>query len=241
MKSYLFDVDGTLTPPRESMTSLFSLSFLSWMTDKDVYLVAGSSKDYVDQQIPSSVLSRVSGVFCSMANELWQDGSLVYANDWKLPQEIQDYLYSFRKRSQYIENEFVPSVGPVIHRRTGMINFSVIGRDAESAAREAYFTWDNENQERASIAEGLETSFPEIEARVGGQISIDVQPKGNNKSLASKWIRENKGGEMVFFGDKCVQPGNDYDIVADIEANGDGEYHQVSGPDETRNLLEGMS
>jgi phosphomannomutase len=211
------------------------------MNDKDVYLVAGSSKDYVDQQIPSSVLSRVSGVFCSMANELWQDGSLVYSNDWELPQEIQDRVYSFRRMSQYIENEFVPSTGPVIHRRTGMINFSVIGRDADSAAREAYFAWDNENQERASITEQLETLFPDIEVRIGGQISIDIQPKGNNKSLASKWIRENKGGQMVFFGDKCTQPGNDYDIVADIEANGDGECHQVSGPDETQGLLAGIS
>jgi phosphomannomutase len=237
MKSYLFDVDGTITPPRESMDLDFVIHFLSWMEDKDVYLVAGSSKDYVYEQIPSSVLSRVSGIFCSMGNELWQNDALIYSNDWELPLEIKDYVYSLRRVSEYIENEFVPSVGPVIHYRTGMINFSIIGRDADSAAREAYFVWDNEHKERESLAEELEAKFPEIEVRVGGQISMDIQPKGNNKSLASKWIRENKGGEMVFFGDKCTQPGNDYDIVADLESNGDGESHQVSGPEDTKNLL----
>ena len=58
-----------------------------------------------------------------------------------------------------------------------------------------------------------------MEAKVGGQISIDIQPKGNNKTLSSKWIRENKTKDIVFFGDKCFEGGNDYDVSVDVLKN----------------------
>ena len=41
---YLFDVDGTLTPPMKKMESGGAMRFLNWMKDKQVYIVAGSDK-----------------------------------------------------------------------------------------------------------------------------------------------------------------------------------------------------
>jgi len=73
--------------------------------------------------------------------------------------------------------------------------------------------------------------------RLGGQISIDIQPIGNNKSLASKWIRDNVGGRMAFYGDKIEIGGNDYDLSQDILSNGDGECYKVKDPNETMSLL----
>ena len=75
---YLFDVDGTLTPPMSKMESGTAMRFLNWMREKEVYVVAGSDHRNVIKQLPASVLSRVEGVFCSSANELWKGDSLVY-------------------------------------------------------------------------------------------------------------------------------------------------------------------
>ena len=89
---YLFDVDGTLTPPMKKMESGCTMRFLDWMKDKQVYIVAGSDKKKVNQQLPASILHRVMGVFCSSANELWDQNTLIYKNDWTPSNDLLDYL-----------------------------------------------------------------------------------------------------------------------------------------------------
>ena len=39
--AYLFDVDGTLTPPMKTMRTETTRRFLRWMEGKNVYIVAG--------------------------------------------------------------------------------------------------------------------------------------------------------------------------------------------------------
>ena len=45
-----------------------------------------------------------------------------------------------------------------------------------------------------------------MEATIGGQISIDIYPKGKNKAQ----VLEDILGPITFFGDKCQPGGNDY-------------------------------
>ena len=47
---FLFDIDGTLTPPRQKMEGGYAMSFLSWMANKNVYLVTGSDRKKILQQ-----------------------------------------------------------------------------------------------------------------------------------------------------------------------------------------------
>ena len=60
MKIFLFDVDGTLTPARKTMDPEHARAFLSWMIagDRAVYMVSGSDRKKILQQISTSVLSR---------------------------------------------------------------------------------------------------------------------------------------------------------------------------------------
>jgi len=233
--SYLFDVDGTLTFPQERMQAGHVVSFLSWMENKDVYIVAGSGLDKVERQIASSILHRLEGLFCSMANELWVVNGkkeLIYRNEWKPPIELIANLCRFQMDSPYPVKK-----NNYLEHRAGMVNFSVAGRDSNMEERKAYFEWDKEYGERKNIVASLEDKYPNIEFRIGGEISIDVLAKGKNKSLASKYIRANIGSRMMYFGDKVHEGGNDYDIAEDIKANGDGEIFPVTGPDQTMKIL----
>ena len=233
---YLFDVDGTLTEPRRKMESSFTMSFLSWMEERSVFLVAGSDLDKVNQQVPSSVTKRCSGIFCSMGNEFWSNDLLIYRKEWKASIKLLDRLADIRKKSSYhIKN------GNWLEHRPGMINFSVAGRDSSLLDREEYYEWDKGKRERLSIVKDLSKEFPDLDFTIGGQISIDINPKGNNKSLASRWIRENLGGEMYFLGDSCYEGGNDYDIYLDIEENRDGEAFRVKSPQDTLKILEALN
>ena len=195
-KTYLFDIDGTLTEPRQKMDSSFSMQFLSWMVDKNVFFVTGSDKQKVDEQIPSSIMKRCRGVFCSMANEFWQNEELIYRNAFYPDPYLKEMLISFQMYTRFPIKPKLGGRGAIIEERPGMINFTTIGRNASVEERNKYYQWDQKNEERLHIAKEIEERFPNLEVRLGGQISIDIQPKGHNKSQASMWVREISGEEL---------------------------------------------
>ena len=76
--------------------------------------------------------------------------------------------------------------------------------------------------------------FPDIEASIGGQISIDIYEKGKNKAQVLNEIND----EIYFFGDKMDKGGNDYPIAARLkEENRKHTLFKVSNPNETWNIL----
>jgi phosphomannomutase len=231
--NYLFDVDGTLTDPREKMDCNFVFFFINWMRGKNVFLVAGSDIEKIQAQLPASILKRCKGIFCCMGNELWIENKLIYRNSWKPTVKLLDRLLDLLKSSPYPDKKTRWT-----ESRRGMLNFSIAGRDSNVAERKRYNKWDKETKERENIARVINKEFSNLEACLGGEISLDIQPKGHNKSLASKWIRENKGGSMVFIGDKTKKGGNDYAITEDLRLNKDGVSYNTSGAKKTQKILE---
>jgi phosphomannomutase len=231
-KNYLFDIDGTLTPPRLTIEPEFEEFFFNWMQGKSVYLVTGSDMKKVKEQLSERIISSCSGIFCSMANELYINDSIIYKNELDLPIQLINYLQNKIKLTNYPD---------ICHEhfefRTGMLNYSIIGRDCTQQQRLHYYEWDKQNKEREEIASYINDNFDNVEAAVGGQISIDIQNKGNNKSLASKWIRKNIGGLIYFFGDRTFKGGNDYDICIDIEEHNDGKFFQINEQEMLKGIL----
>lgn len=231
---FLFDIDGTLTEPRQMMTPTFESWFYKWMRDRKVYLVTGSDMNKVREQVSDRIIDNCQGIFCSMANELYVNGALVYQNILNLPEELEFWL----------QQQFHTSPYPVkrtnnFEYRPGMLNFSIAGRDSSVEERKAYYEWDKVNGERKRIADSINLNYRgEVEACVGGQISIDIQNTGNNKSLASKWLRKNDPGTLLFFGDKTEIGGNDNAIVQDISSVNDGRWFRVEGPSLLKKILE---
>ena len=70
--------------------------------------------------------------------------------------------------------------------------------------------------------------YPKLEFSVGGEISIDIYPKGKNKSQALLDMT----GKTVFFGDRCEPSGNDFPI----SSKSDVCYH-VSDWEESYKIL----
>ena len=233
-KDFLFDIDGTLTPPLKCMTQSHTHFFLSWSIDKNFYLVGGSDIQKIKKQLPHSILRRSKGIFSSMANVLedWT-GRVVYKNDWKCSTNLLNELQVILNESPYPKKKTHH-----IEKRIGMLNFSVAGRDSTERERKEYFKWDSTNNERLKIISKLSKKFKNLDFRLGGMISIDIQPKGFNKAQACEWVRKNNKNKIIYFGDKIFKDGNDYDAYLNLKKYKDGECHLVDGPENTCKILQ---
>jgi len=225
---YLFDVDGTLTDPRQPMAEAFAGVFWELVRSHPVYLVSGSDLEKIKEQVPAYILDRCRGIFSSSANQFDVAERLIYKNQFEVPQELLEYLEEKVEKSDYRSK-----TGNHIEHRPGMINFSIVGRNATQEQRKEYYEWDKRSQERKMLSVLLMANFPEIDVKVGGEISIDIYPVGLDKRQSVNYLREVFPDKRIcFFGDKTGEDGNDYSVVISLTDNDNvhsvANYHQTA-------------
>ena len=230
---YLFDIDGTLTPSRLRIDPEFEQFFLQWMKDKDVVFVTGSDKEKTIEQVGEKIWTNASRIYQSCGNAVYQGGELIDKRDFNLDPGLKELLDAVLGFSKW-EKKF----GNHIEERIGLINFSTIGRNCPQEERARYYKWDKKKRERARTCKVIEATFPDLEATIGGEISIDIYPIGQNKSQ----VLDDLTGPITFFGDKCEPGGNDYPIVERLEREWEEEgrdrtIHRVKNYNETWNIL----
>jgi phosphomannomutase len=125
--------------------------------------------------------------------------------------------------------------GVFIEYRNGMINVSPIGRSVTFEEREIFVEFNKKENVLMKIAKELTEKFDEhLKFSVGGQISIDCFPHGWDKRYCLQFI-ENEYKDIHFFGDKCYEGGNDFEIYLDERTKGNWVKN---GPSETIEFLE---
>ena len=112
-----------------------------------------------------------------------------------------------------------------------MVNFSVVGRNANLEERARYVAYDTFENERQTIANSFNTMFPDLEAKVGGDTGIDISPKGADKSQIVKDF--GKQDNLWFFGDTIYEGGNDYPLAQVVKNS-----RKVSGWKNTKEYLQ---
>lgn len=234
---YLFDVDGTLTDPREPIDERFADIFLTWVENhnKIAYLVTGSDIDKIQEQIFSSFIDQCAGLFTCSGNVFYSKGKKIYERKMAIPPGLLEDL------QLYLENcNWRTKAGTHIEIRSGMINFSTVGRDASPNLRRAYHKWDVAQLERQDIVAYLGDLYPELEVSIGGEISVDIYLKGMNKAQVIDKLLEIHGPQstFVFVGDKNIPGGNDWPLAQRLESMEGCEWLQVYNYEETRALIE---
>ena len=237
MKIYLFDIDGTLTPARQPMSKDFAEFFADFCEDNKVFLCTGSDWEKVLEQVPPEVLNRCQGVFACSGNEYWtRRAKDVYTMEHHRPFEPPNELIA--DLNLFLESSDYPvKTSNHVEKRTGMINFSVVGRDCTQEQRENYYAWDKEHGEREKICSVLRKKYaPHLSFNIGGQISIDISPEDNDKSAAICDIREMyEEAKIHFFGDRLQPGGNDYPVLKELTEK--DSYNQVNSYEDTWQLL----
>ena len=203
---YLFDVDGTLTEPREKIKEQIEDVFMSWIASKNksVYLVTGSDISKTKEQLGEDLMDACLGVFTCSGNVFRQEDQIIYSNVFDPGEKFLSDLELYLENSQWRSKK-----GNHIEKRPGMLNFSTVGRNANQNMRKAYARWDKTSLEREDIVAYINDLYPELEVSIGGSISVDIYPKGKNKGQVIEKIRELHGDdvEMIFVGDKNIPGG----------------------------------
>ena len=233
---YIFDVDGTLTEPRKKVTKKFEQQFLKWVKGKRAIIATGSDFVKTKEQLTSPMIESFEMIFCCMGNELRDSsGNIVYKNSYTPPTNLVSDLERLAHKSKY-----KTKTGNHIEIRTGMINFSTVGRNANHQQRMEYNKWDKSHNERYKLVNMLKKKYSNLTFSVGGSISIDIIPEGKDKGQCIDYILQNLNPHRVkFYGDRTGPGGNDYGIVKKLEYSNIPEYSwsQVEGPGELLSSL----
>ena len=226
---YIFDVDGTLTPSRQKIDPDFLIFFNSFALANEVYLVTGSDRDKTIEQITHHLYCNCKRVYNCAGNDVYEGDLSVYTNPWELPKDAAEHLLEELETSK-----FPVRTGTHIEVRPGCVNFSIVGRGANMTERLVYSDWDDIKKEREGIATRFNDKFPELHAFVGGVTGVDISNKGSDKSQI---IRDFKDGDVVFFGDRMEEGGNDRPLADAITDNKLGMVVTVTDWKDTWNKL----
>jgi phosphomannomutase len=226
MHKFIFDVDGTLTPSRGKIDKSFITFFFDFCRNNDVYLVTGSDKAKTIEQIGEEIYNKCKRVYQCNGNDIWQSDNNIQTNEWTLPNLARTFLIS----CEY-ESPFTQRTGNHIEERPGMVNFSVVGRNANLEERAAYVAYDTKENERNTIADAFNMMFPDLSAKVGGETGIDISPRGADKSQILRDFKEDD--TLWFFGDAIYEGGNDYPLAKLIK-----NHRKVNGWSQTKEYLQ---
>ncbi len=230
MKKFIFDVDGTLTPSRGRIDKEFEEWFLDFCMWHDVYLVTGSDNPKTIEQVGESIGNACKKLYNCSGSDVYEQGKNTYTSNWELPRETRIWLEEMLEQS-----DFVLRTGLHIEERPGMVNFSVVGRNATMGERKLYVEYEEGFKEREAIAKEFERRFPELQAKVGGETGIDIFPLGSDKSQILRDF--DPSDELHFFGDAMHPAGNDYPLKKIILDNDLGICYNVKDYEHTWELL----
>lgn len=232
MTSYVFDVDGTMTPSRQRIKKHFASWFEHFATHHAVYFVTGSDRSKTISQLGQPIYNLAVRAYQCSGNDVWEQNTNVRTGMMILPIEVEKALNRAIVRSKFLSSM---RNGNHIELRNGMANLSFPGHGCTMENRYNFKQFDEATGERQQVAEKLGEQFPQYQFQVAGETGIDIIVKGTDKSQILKDFDENE--EIIFFGDKCDPGGNDYEIAQAVSNRPLGRVVKVEKWEDTWNHL----
>lgn len=200
---YLFDVDGTLTKPRQVITEELKSFLLDKVKSRvTVGLVSGS--DYVkiaEQMSGEDVAAKFDYVFCEnglvqyRAGKMISSGNIVGHLGEQTLQKVINFALGYMSKI-----ELPAKRGNFIEFRSSMINICPVGRSCSQAERDQFSEYDKQHHIRQKFVDALQKEFSDsgLTFALGGQISVDVFPTGWDKTFCLNHIAHENFEEIHF-------------------------------------------
>ncbi|CDW51915.1 phosphomannomutase 2 [Trichuris trichiura] len=233
----LFDVDGTLTHPRQKIETECMDYLIKLKNRVPLALVGGSDIGKVLEQMDLDLeeacqvfeyVFAENGLFACKKNKVFHSQTIQEVIGEKKLQEFINYCLMYMSKI-----ELPVKRGNFVEFRKGMLNISPIGRSCTYEERREFVSYDEKHKIRENFLNDLRKRFPVdkygLHMCIGGQISIDVFPVGWDKRFCLQYLVDDGFSEIHFFGDRTLPGGNDHELYEDHRTIG----HRVTSPDDT--------
>jgi phosphomannomutase len=232
----LFDVDGTLTPARQSMSPTMRQLLQRLKQKVVVGFVGGSDLAKQKEQLGEDCLQLFDYAFSENGLTAYRLGQPLLSMSFKdyLGEDRLKRLINFMLR--YLADLELPlKRGTFIEFRKSMLNVSPIGRNCSQEERDEFEKYDFQEGIRKQFVKVLQEKFSDYDLTfsIGGQISFDVFPRGWDKTYCLRHLETDGFDTIHFFGDKTMVGGNDYELYTHPRVIG----HTVRDPLDTMTQL----
>ena len=256
MKIVLFDMDGTLTLPRQKM-GMMTASALSRLqrSGYEVGIVTGSGMKYIEQQCAvmfdfSPVNYRDVHYFpCNGTKYYYHTESGVREERHNISmknhigkEKYSDIIYKLAENQFRMKHSLygkdIPLTGNFIDCRGSMINWCPIGRNATLDERKVWVSLDEKHGIRDVLIDAYfrDPVYEEVEVKLGGSTSFDIFPKGWDKTYVMKHLGDYE--QIYFIGDKCTGQGNDKELYELLIKRNNCSAFITSSPEQTCTLID---
>jgi len=230
-KVIAFDLDGTLAPSKSNLPDRIAELLDELLEYYQVCVISGGKFGQFETQLIAGLKAEPSKLV--RLHLLPTCGTQYYTYDitklvWK-----QVYAENFND----IEKKQITSAlekgidelgyhekkvyGDIIEDRGSQITFSALGQDVISVLGEDGVQlkkeWDPTTEKKNKLRDAIAAKIPEFEVRVGGETSIDITKPGIDKAYGIHklmTILELGKDDILFFGDRLAEGGNDYPVKA---------------------------
>lgn len=224
-KLIAFDLDDTLATTKSEISDRMSALLGRLVEHYDVCVITGGRFEQIEKQvvkrleIPEHLLNRLHlmptcGTRYYRYDELEHKWVLQYAEDLSREQKakIVDALESVAKEMGiWCENP----AGEIIEDRFSQITMSALG---QQATPEDKYAWAEKYKDiRPVYRDKVAELLSDLEVRIGGTTSTDITLPGIDKAYGMRKLIDAiniSKEEILFFGDKLNEGGNDYPVKA---------------------------
>jgi phosphomannomutase len=218
-----FDLDDTLAPSKGAIDPRIADLLLALLRRVDVAVISGGNEEQFRSQViaqldagGSADLARLHLLPTCGTRYLRHDGHefvTVYAEDLTAD-ERDAALRALREEAQRLGLWESEPWGEILEDRGSQITFSALG---QKAPRDAKMAWDPDGSKRDALRAAVAARLPGLEVRSGGSTSIDITRAGIDKAYGMRELAEHTGiplADMLFYGDRLDEGGNDYPVLA---------------------------
>lgn len=228
-KCLAFDLDGTLAPSKSQVPGVVADRLIRLLDQYTICVISGGRFEQFEKQLisqlgaqPEKLASLHLLPTCGTQYYVYEQNKWVklYSEDLSTTEKkkIED---SIEKAITKFGFEKGKSYGPRIEDRGSQISWSALGQNIVDELGDEGVRmkedWDRDGAKRDKILSALNDLIPEFECRSGGGTTIDITKPGIDKSYGMIKLMDRTGlkkDDILFFGDKLSEGGNDYPVRA---------------------------
>jgi phosphomannomutase len=223
-KLIAFDLDDTLSVTKSPISPRMSEVLGRLLEKFDVCVISGANYQQLHLQVTDWLnvspmqlrrlhLMPTCGTSYYRYNESDKEWQEQYSED--LTNAEKEKIFNVLEESARELNLWPknPS-GDVIEDRKSQVTLTALGQQATA---EDKYAWDPDGTKKLAIRDLAAKSLPEFEVRAAGTTSVDVTRIGLDKAYGMHKLIEILNisrEEILFFGDKLEEGGNDYPVKA---------------------------